>query len=304
MSGASATESEPWTILRLLQWTTEHLKKNGSSSPRLDAEVLLAHARNCQRIELYTAFAEEPDEKVKASFRELIKRRASGEPVAYLVGKKEFYSLTFKVNAGCLIPRGETEHLVIECLDRAKAMSNATDSKRPWMIADVCTGSGCIAVTIAKQLPQSRVIAIDVSEKALAVAQENIDQFGLADRIELRCSDLLASVEDQSLDFVLSNPPYVSRSEFAKLEKTVREHEPEIALVSGETGTEIIERLIAESETKLKPGGWFLCELSPMIADRVLSLLQASAEFENPGLVKDLAGHKRVAIAQRKVGYS
>jgi release factor glutamine methyltransferase len=206
MSGTEATNQEPWTILRLLQWTTEHLKKTGSSSPRLDAEVLLAEARKCQRIELYTAFAEEPNEEVKSKFREWIKRRAAGEPVAYLVGKKEFYSLTFHVAKGCLIPRGETEHLIIECLDRAKAIRQTEPSRR-LEIADVCTGSGCVAITMAKHLPNASILAIDISTDALAIAQANIDLHQVGETVRLVQRDLLDGVDDNSLDFVLSSFP-------------------------------------------------------------------------------------------------
>lgn len=296
MSGASTTQSEPWTILRLLQWTTEHLKKSGSKSPRLDAEVLLAQARGCERIDLYTAFAEVPDEPVKAAFRELIRRRAQGEPVAYLVGKKEFYSLSFRVSPDCLIPRSETEHVVIECLDRVKKMNF---DGRSVQIADVCTGSGCIAVSLAKHLNACSILAIDLSEPALAVAKYNVEQHKVTDIVRLQHGDLLDGVDDASLDFVLSNPPYVSNSEFDALDKSVRDNEPKMALVSGDIGTEIIERLAVQSISKLRSGGWFICELSPMIADQVASYLQGNASWTNVSLVKDLAGLKRIAVAQR-----
>jgi release factor glutamine methyltransferase len=299
MSGASATNSEPWTILRLLQWTTEHLKKSGSPSPRLDAEVLLAEARGCQRIELYTAFAEEPPEPIKAKFRELIKRRASGEPVAYLVGKKEFYSLSFRVDRGCLIPRGETEHIVVECLDRIKGIAQRV-SDRPIRIVDVCTGSGCIAVAVAKHAPSVEVTAIDISAEAIAIAQSNVDAHGVSDRVRIHQGDLLASVENQSVDFVLSNPPYVSESEHAALDRSVRDHEPYLALVSGPSGTEIVDRLAIEAAQKLVLDGWFLCEFSPMIADRVFATMEQSGDWKNLSFVKDLAGHKRLIAAQRK----
>jgi len=298
MTSTSTTQSEPWTILRLLQWTTEHLKKTGSSSPRLDAEVLLAHARGCDRIQLYTAFAEEPDESVKAKFRELVKRRGSGEPVAYLVGKKEFYSLQFLVSKDCLIPRSETEHIVIECFDRAKKVL-ATDPIKIFQIVDVCTGSGCIAVSLAKHLTQCRITAIDLSPGAVGIANANVAQHQLAERIAVVQSDLLSSVADNSIDFILSNPPYVSDSEFAQLEKTVRDYEPRMALVSGASGTEIIEKLALQSAVKLVANGCFICELSPMIAEAIESMLRASGSWSNISIVKDLAGLKRLVVAQR-----
>ena len=298
MTTTSTTQSDPWTILRLLQWTTEHLKKTGSPSPRLDAEVLLAHARGCERIALYTAFAEEPDEPVKAKFREFVKRRAQGEPVAHLVGKKEFYSIPFLVTKDCLIPRGETEHIVVECLDHAKPMLTS-DPEKNLNIVDVCTGSGCIAVSVAKHLKQCRVTAIDLSSAAVAIAKANVEMHKLADRISVLESDLLTSIPDRSIDFVLSNPPYVSEAEYAKLDKTVREHEPRMALVAGVSGTEIIERLAAQSAEKLFENGWFICELSPMIADQVESHMASTNLWTNITIVKDLARLKRLVVAQR-----
>jgi release factor glutamine methyltransferase len=300
MSGNSTTQSEPWTILRLLQWTTEHLKKNGSTSPRLDAEVLLADARGCQRIDLYAAFNEEPNEDVKAKFRDFVRRRAAGEPVAYLVGKKEFYSLNFVVDSHCLIPRGETEHVVIEALDRIKKLSlESGPAIAGPTIADVCTGSGCIAVAVAKHAPTCRVVAIDISPETLRIAQKNIELHGLTERVSAQQGDLLAPLADQSLDFVLSNPPYVSESEFPSLDRSVRDHEPKLALVAGPNGTEIIHRLIQQSADKLKDRGWWICELSPMIADTIRDTLLADDRWTQVSLLRDLAGQKRVAVAQR-----
>jgi len=299
MTSNSTTQSDPWTILRLLQWTTEHLKKNGSTTPRLDAEVLLAHARGCERIALYTAFAEEPPESVKAVFRDIVKRRAQGEPVAYLVGKKEFYSLSFQVSKDCLIPRGETEHLVIECLDRAKEI-HAADPTKHLSIVDVCTGSGCIAISVAKHLANCLITAIDLSPAAVAIANNNVQMHKLTDRIQVSVGDLLSSIPDESLDFVLSNPPYISEPEFDKLEKTVREHEPRMALVSGANGTEIIERLAEQAASKLVGNGWFICEFSPMIADAVESHLTASNQWKDITVLKDLARLKRLVSAKRR----
>ena len=299
MTATNTTQSDPWTILRLLQWTTEHLKKTGSPSPRLDAEVLLAHARGCERIALYTAFAEEPDETVKAKFREIVKRRAQGEPVAYLVGKKEFYSLQFQVSKDCLIPRGETEHVVVECIDRAKAILIREPAKR-FNIVDVCTGSGCIAVSVAKHLSQCTITAIDLSPAAVAIAKANVEQHKMTDRVSVVESDLLASVPNDSVDFVLSNPPYVSEAEYAKLDKTVREHEPRLALVAGVQGTEIIEQLASQAAEKLVKNGWFICELSPMIADQVESHMTSTNNWTNITIAKDLARLKRLVVAQRR----
>jgi len=295
MSGNSTTQSEPWTIQRLLQWTTDYFKKCGSTSPRLDAEVLLADACGYQRIDLYAKFNEEPTEEIKSKFRELVRRRAANEPVAYLVGKKEFYSLSFFVSPACLIPRGETEHVVIEALDRIKQ----APAKTPMQIADVCTGSGCIAVAVAKHAPACHLIAIDLSAEALQIAARNVELHSVQDRVGLQQGDLLESLLEQSLDMVLSNPPYVSDAEFESLDRNVRDHEPKMALVAGATGSEIIDRLIEQSAGKLKDNGWLICELSPMIADAIHATLEADERWTRVSLVRDLAGKKRLAIAQR-----
>lgn len=303
MSETGTTQNEPWTILRMLQWTTEHLKKHGSPSARLDAEVLFAHARKCKRIDLYAAFNEEPPEEVKAVFRELVKRRAAGEPVAYLVGQKEFYSLSFVVDKRCLIPRGETEHIVIECLDRLKKLHTPNPDTTPIQIVDVCTGSGCIAVTIAKEAHRIskpvEVTAIDLSPDALAVARQNVELHQVQNNVSCVEADLLSNVATNSCDFVLSNPPYVSLAEFEKLDKSVRDFEPRLALVSGEQGTEVIQRLIAQSAQCLKPGGWLIFELSPMIFPDCRTALESSGNWQDVRQVKDLAGLPRVLVAQK-----
>ncbi|MEL6108429.1 MAG: peptide chain release factor N(5)-glutamine methyltransferase [Planctomycetota bacterium] len=286
-----------WTILRLLQWTTAFFEKRGSDSPRLDAEVLLAHARECSRIELYTAFEEEPEEEQKAVFREMVRRRGEGMPVAQLVGYKEFYSLRFRVNEHTLIPRPETEHVVIEALDSARTIEV---EGRPLCIADIGTGSGAIAVSLAVHLPAAQVTAVDVSEPALEIATWNAKQHDVVDRIDFVHSDLLASIkEPQSFDLICSNPPYISEDEFAELDATVREHEPKTALVAGEDGTEVIKRLLAESYSRLNLGGRLIVELSPMIADACEDLAEQIPEFGDLRFVKDIAGHRRVLSLKR-----
>ena len=291
------TEADVWTIGRLLEWTKDFLAKHGSDSPRLDAEILLAHARRCPRIELYTAFGEEVDERVRSTFRELVKQRAKGTPVAYLVGSREFYSLPFAVTPDVLIPRPETEFLVIRLLDLVKQhfASGAIE------IADVGTGSGILAVCAAIYLPQCNVVATDVSEAALEVARKNAETHGVLDRIDLVVGDLLSAVAaDHQFSFVISNPPYVSEAEFEELEVQVKDHEPKLALVGGPHGTETIERLIPQAIQCLQPGGWLLLEISPMISTRVSHLLGATGEFTQPRVTHDLAKLPRIVEAQRR----
>jgi release factor glutamine methyltransferase len=291
------SQPETWTIGRLLTWTTDYLAKQGADSPRLDAEILLAEARGCRRIELYTAFDEPAEEVTRTAYRELVRRRAEGTPVAYLVGRREFYSLSFRVTPDVLIPRPETEYVVVTLLDAIKERGRTSEA---LSIADVGTGSGILAVCAAKYLPAARVVAVDTSPAALAVAEANAREHGVADRIMFIQSDLFASVPaDLRFDAVVSNLPYIAEGELAKLSRDVREHEPRAALVAGPKGTEVIERLIPQAAEWLKPGGVLIMEISPMIEGRVMELLRADGRFEVGATVKDQAGLPRVVRAVR-----
>ena len=269
--------------------------RQGAESPRLDAEVLLAHVRGCPRIALYTSFDEPADDAVRQQFRELVRRRAEGTPVAYLVGYREFYSLRFEVTPDVLIPRPETEFLVVALLDcLAKRPASA---KRA---ADVGTGSGAIAVCAAKHATNCRVTAIDISSAALVVAAENARKHQVEGRIEFVGGDLLAGLPAApTFDAIASNPPYVSAAEMEKLPRDVRDFEPHLALLGGERGTEVIARLIPQAAERLIPGGSLLLEISPMIHKDVCELLAADGRFAASSTVKDLAGLPRVVCAQR-----
>jgi release factor glutamine methyltransferase len=304
--------SEPWTIGRLLTWTTDYLKGHGSESPRLDAEVLLAEALGCQRIDLYTRFEEPPSDDARTAFRELVRRRAEGTPVAYLVGRREFYSMMFRVTPDVLIPRPETELLVVAVLDLVKGdggkgkgensvAANQKSEVPNLLIADIGAGSGIIAVCVAKHLPNCRVTAVEVSPPALSVAKDNAHRHGVADRIEFIESDLFAAVPaDRQFDFIVSNPPYVTTSEMDTLARDVRKFEPRMALEAGPRGTEVIERLIAQSADRLHSGGHLLMEISPTIHDAVRTLLESDARFEIGPTIKDLARLPRVVRARKR----
>lgn len=286
----------PWTVGRLLQWTADYLKAHGSESPRLEAEVLLAEAMNCRRIELYSNFEAEPAETVRTAFRGLVKRRAEGAPVAYLVGHREFYSLDFRVTPDVLIPRPETELLVVTLLDLAKAKPK----EMPWSIADVGTGSGILAVCAAKNLPAARVTALDISPAALAVAKENAEKHGVASRIDFLESDLFAAVPPaKKFDIILSNPPYVSTGDLEKLPPDVKNFEPRTALIAGPLGTEVIERLIPQAAERLNPRGYLLIEIGPTIDGQVRKLLEAHGGFDLLPTIKDLARQPRVVQANK-----
>jgi release factor glutamine methyltransferase len=288
--------NQPWTVLRLLEWTTDYLRSHGSQSARLDAEVLLAKALDCRRIDLYTSYDKLASEDVKDRFRELVRRRAEGVPVAYLVGHREFYSRDFHVSPAVLIPRPESEFIVISLLDLARQFPDS----RPLRIADVGTGSGNLAICAAVELPQARVVAIDISPEALHVARRNAGAHGVAERIEFLAGNLLEPIHPTAqFHFVLSNPPYVSRQELETLQPEVRQYEPQVALVAGERGVEVIERLIPQAAERLLPGGWLITEISPMIEKEVYRRLTEDQRFEAIATRRDVAQLPRVVTARR-----
>ncbi|MBX3438616.1 MAG: peptide chain release factor N(5)-glutamine methyltransferase, partial [Planctomycetaceae bacterium] len=223
LTAAPQSSPESWTIRRVLDWTRGYLAKHHSTSPRLDAEILLAHACGCPRIQLYTRFDEVLSDDVRGRMRELVKRRAEHEPVAYLVGHREFFGLDFEVNRDVLIPRPETELLVLETLDAVKGI------KTPHIL-EIGTGSGCIAVAVAVNATAAIVTAVDVSRNALAVASRNVARHQVDDRVTLLEGDLFAPISGTTFDVIVSNPPYVATGEAASLPPDVAQHEPEISL--------------------------------------------------------------------------
>lgn len=327
-----------WTVGRLLKWTADYFAQHGVDTPRLDADILLAKAMGCERIGLYTRFTEPASDEVRAVYRDLVKRRAAGEPTAYLTGEKEFYSLSFKVTPDTLIPRPETEHLIIETLDIIKKQElkeesqeekseaedvsdsssedSVTDAEtgetyikfvpraNPLQnvtlnILDVGTGSGIIPITLAKQLPSCQFVAVDISQPALEVAKLNAQTHEVSNRIEFRYSDLFSAIKpEEKFDFILSNPPYIGEEERASLDASVRDFEPSVALFSGSKGTDLIEKIIAQAPDKLKPGGWLLFELSPIIHDQVLDILLKSPNLIYIKTVNDFSGLKRVVVCR------
>jgi release factor glutamine methyltransferase len=292
---AAASEADrPWTVGRLLTWTTDWLGSRGSGTPRLDAEVLLASVRGCPRIALYTAFDELVADDQRGRFRELVRRRGAGEPVAYLVGQREFFSLPFTVSGAVLVPRPETEGLVVRVLDLCRASPQAAGSR----IVDVGTGSGAIAVTLARHLPEARITATDLSPEALQVARGNAARHGVAERIEFVEADLLP--ESGAWDIVVSNPPYVREDEFDQLPPDVRLYEPRAALVAGPQGVEVIDRLAAAAADKLVAGGWLVVEMGPSVAAAAEQAVVRHPQLELQPTLKDLAGLPRILQARRR----
>jgi len=300
------SSNDEWTVRKVLEWTTAHLKKHGSDTPRLDAEVLLAHARGCRRIQLYTAFDEPLTAAVRATMRDLVQRRAQAEPVAYLVGHREFFSLDFRVTRDVLIPRPDTETLVMEVIDVIKSSTTASASEaqaRPALkVLDLCTGSGCVAIAVAKHCQTQKlnvhVTATDISSAALAIAKENAARHGIDDRVEFFEGDLCAALPpDATFDIIASNPPYVRTSEIESLDRDVARHEPRLALDGGASGFDVIDRLITQAPRHAATGAVFLMELSPEQADSAQQRLQSQGSYSDITLRKDLAGRPRVLRA-------
>ena len=282
-----------WTVGRLLTWTTEWLGARDSDSPRLDAEVLLAHVRGCPRIALYTAFGTPVSDQERGRFRELVKRRGEGEPVAYLVGSREFFSLPFSVTKDVLVPRPETEGLVVRSIDLCKAAAAPR-------IIDVGTGSGAIAVTLATRLPKATIVATDISSAAIAVARANAEHHGVANRMTFVQCDLMSDPRAAGpWNVIVSNPPYVREDEFEALPRDVRLHEPRTALVSGPTGVEVVERLVAAALAALAPGGWLLVEIGPAVVAAAEAAIERQPGLLPEATLKDMAGLPRIVQARR-----
>lgn len=286
------SQADAWTVGRLLEWTSGWLRGRSADSPRLDAEVLLAHVLGCQRIELYTRFAEVPAEEPRAAFRELVRRRGQGEPVAYLTGSKEFFSLSFRVSPDVLVPRPETESLVVRGLDLCRHL----EAPR---IADVGTGSGAIAVALARHLPTATITAIDISAAAAAIARENAAAHGMGDRVRVLEGDLLTGLpEGEMFDLIVSNPPYIRDDEFEGLPRDVRDFEPRGALVAGPRGVEPLERLVAMTAERLVPGGWLLVEIGPPEASE--AAVATATHLQPEATLPDDAGIPRIVQARRR----
>jgi release factor glutamine methyltransferase len=286
---------QSWTIGRLLDWTTNFLQQKGSESPRLDSEVLLAQALGCKRIDLYTRHTEEAPEQGRQRFRELIRQRIEGCPVAYLVGRKEFFSLEFEVNRSVLIPRPDTECVVVECLRLAKDVAEPT-------ILDIGTGTGCLAVAVAKHHKTARVTAVDINPEALAVASRNAAKHGVVERIRFLQGDLFAPISGERFDFILSNPPYIPHDDIAKLPPGVRDYEPHQALDGGADGFAVFNRLITDAPAHLKPGGYLLIEIGSPQEQPARERIERYERFELEKTVLDGSGHPRVLIARGRAG--
>lgn len=291
-AGAVASQ---WTIRRLLAWTGDDFAGRGIETARLDAEILLAHSLGIERIALYLDLDRPLAQEELDTFRAFVGRRRRREPIAYLVGARDFYGRAFAVSPAVLIPRPDTETLV----DRALTLLPAAESHR---VLDLCTGSGIIAISLAVERPELEADASDLSPEALAVAADNAEAHGVAERVHLHEGDLFEALIDAGVgqyDLVAANPPYIEDAEVPTLMADVADFEPHLALAGGPDGFVILRRLIADVAPRLRPGGHLLLEVGAGQAPAVAEMLAAKHEFDEVTTHKDLGGIERVVEARR-----
>jgi len=285
-------------ILEVIQKTTVYFEKQGIESPRLTIELLLAHLLKNKRMALYLEFERELDEATLAKLREMVKRRVAGEPLQYITGEVEFCGLKLLVDKRVLIPRPETELLVEAVAERLKAESG--ERKAGVKVVDVGTGSGCIAIALAKKLPEAEITAVDVSPEALEVARWNGKLHQIEKNVRFLESDLLQELPSSFVvEAIVSNPPYIADGELAKLPKEVRDFEPVRALAAGEDGLKVIRRLVMDARRILSPSGFMALEIGAGQRKAVEDIFGQQG-FAVVEVVKDLQGHERVIVAQPK----
>jgi release factor glutamine methyltransferase len=286
-----------WTIKKLLDWITEYLASRNIDSPRLTAELLLSYILRMQRIKLYTHFETIVEKALLDKLHELVSRAGQHEPIAYLTGRCEFYSLELEITAACLIPRPETELLAERAIEFLRAR------KGPQLVCDLCTGSGCIAVAIAKNYSSARIIAADISEAALKVAARNVKKYNLQQRISLLSGDLFEPVVPQldnaGFDLIVSNPPYVSTDEFELLDENIRNYEPPEALLAGTDGLDFYRKIAQQAADFLKADSALILETGLHQGKVIRELLEETKSFKKITIEKDPQGNDRLVTAYK-----
>lgn len=290
---APAAHKTTWTILEVVRWTTGRFERHGLPSARLDAELLAARAFHRTRVELYTHFDQPLGEGELGEYRGLVERRLAGEPVAYLLGRKEFWSLELDVGPAVLVPRPDTETLVEQAL---ALLADGAGAERPARVADVGTGSGAVALALKHERPSDQIVATDISVDALACARGSAERLGL--EVTFIAGDLLAPLlELPPFDLVVSNPPYVPSGDIDALAAEVR-REPRLALDGGADGLALVRRLAAEAPGLLLPGGALAIEIGAGQAEAAVEILRAQG-YGHLGTRRDLAGIERVVFGRR-----
>ncbi|MEW6616460.1 MAG: peptide chain release factor N(5)-glutamine methyltransferase [Thermodesulfobacteriota bacterium] len=288
-----------WTVLRLLNWTAQYFNENGIENPRLDAEVLLAHSLGTNRLSLYLNYDKPVHKGELREYKKLIKRRIRREPLQYITGYQEFWSLNLKVARGVLIPRPETEILVEEAL---RTFPQDKSSDKTINILELGTGSGAIAIALAKELRKGSIVATDISDIAIKTASENARFHGVEEYITFLQGSLFKPVRERAgaFNLVISNPPYIPIEDFKDLQPEVRGFEPRITLNGGKEGLRFYRQILSQAGRYLARDGWLMLELGKGQAEKVTRLIELTGEFNPASIVKDFSGIERVVKAQKK----
>ncbi len=293
-------DNKKWIINDLLTVSTDFLKNKNIESPRLSAELLLAHQLKTDRIRLYTGFDQPVGEYDLSQYRAMIKRLIDGEPLQYITGVQEFWSMEFMVNSSVLIPRPETEILV----EQAVTVYNKyfKEEGRRVSILDIGTGSGAIALAAASEINDAEITALDISHPALETAMKNAEKHGLTERVKFLQGDLFSPFKEnrQHFDIIISNPPYVTAAEFESLPKKIKDFEPKTALVGDDDGLCYIRTIINEAYNFLSPGGWLMLEMAPDQTDNAVKMTRATGRYSDEKIVKDYSNKDRVVTARNK----
>lgn len=277
-------------LKEVLEKTTQYFKDKNLDSPRLDAELLLAFGLKLERIQLYLKFDQPLSEEEMNNCRDLVRRRAMGEPIAYILGRKDFFGYTFKVNPAVLIPRPETEHLVEASLEWATSQN----PEKPFSILDLGTGSGCIGLTLLKKLPNSLLLAVDISESAIQVAKENAEALNVAERVRFVCADVgCLDIEIPKIDILVANPPYIAEGDL-DLEENVKKFEPKRALFASENGLEFLRSWSKKFVPFLNDKAIVLMEMGMNQGEEMKEYFRDLGVFSKVDVIKDLASLDRV----------
>ncbi len=291
------TEAEPaaWTILSVLRWTTAYFTSRGIDSPRTTAELLLARSLGMEKIDLYLRFDQPLLPGELSAFKQLIRRRAAGEPTAYIMGVKSFWDQDLKVTPDVLIPRPETEHLVEAALEVLRG-GGATGRRA---VLDLGTGSGAVVLALAAEAPGHRFFAADRSPRSLSVARENARRNLPGSAVHFFCSHWFGAFGKARplFDLIVSNPPYIPSADIDKLPPEISRHEPRGALDGGPDGLAAVREIITQAPLYLKPGGWLMLEIGAGQHAAVADIVRRAGRYAEPGFLKDYSGHRRVLKA-------
>jgi release factor glutamine methyltransferase len=300
MPNSTPPKNDEWTIIKLLEWTTAYFTSNKIDSPRSAAEILLAHVLNIQRIDLYLRYDQPLNTDELAHFKELIRRRVNREPVAYILGRREFWSMDLLVSRDVLIPRPETECLV----EQALAVLTAPDAANCPIILELGTGSGAIILALLRQIAPCHGIASDISFRALRVARSNAYRHGLEGKVQFVCADWTQPFKChfKLFDLIISNPPYIQTGQIRSLQPEIHGYEPVRALDGGDDGLRCLQNILAQAHRLLSPGGTLMMEIGHDQRNALKRVIQTYPPYEAPVFYRDYSGFDRVVSVRKRNG--